>query len=73
MSMSAPTARYFRAFKSFIIRDMPLRERDQSFLENEDDLVALGEEQERGWLDGVIESRMDWSSPKKVLACKFLL
>ena len=67
--MTAPAARYFTAFKSFILRDKHLLEREQSFLERKDDLVALQEGQERGWLDGVIESKMESGLPEKVIHC----
>ena len=65
--MTAPAARYFTAFKSFILRDKHLLEREQGFLERKDDLVALQEGQERGWLDGIIESRMEAALPETVV------
>ncbi|KAL6715215.1 hypothetical protein ACLMJK_007479 [Lecanora helva] len=64
VSMTTPPSRYFSAFRRFIKRDKPLTEREEGFLEREDDLVALEEEQERGWLDGLIEARIQWGLPE---------
>ena len=64
--MTTPSARLFMDLKSFILRDKPLVGKEKNFLKREDDLVALEEGQDRGWLDEMIEARMEWDLPEKV-------
>ena len=67
--MTAPAARYFNAFKSFILREKHLLKGEQGFLKRKDDLIALQEGQERGWLDEIIESTLESGIPETVMNC----
>ena len=71
MSLKAPSSRNTASFLGWIWHYKPLVEEETPFIEHSDDLVALSNRQESGWLDGFVEDVLLMCLPR-VLLQKFL-
>lgn len=67
VSLPAPRPRIFKVFATWMIENKPLYSKEMSFLEQSSDLITLAEGQERGWLDGVVESLLAWCASRNIL------
>lgn len=51
----------------WIVDHKPLSPEESTFVQHKDDFVALLDDQECGWLDGIVEDGLSWCLPLKLM------
>ena len=67
VSLKAPTSRNIKSLFAWIRAYKPLTIEERTFLEHQDDFVALSDEQECGWLDGLTEDTLNACLPANLM------
>ncbi|KAL2037595.1 hypothetical protein N7G274_009708 [Stereocaulon virgatum] len=65
VTLKTPSSRNWNSFAAWMKNEKPLTYEERSFMEHKDDVVALSEERECGWLDGVVEDTLTWFLPRR--------
>lgn len=66
-SMRAPCSRNWNSFAAWMKNIKPLTPEEREFMNHKDDFVALADDAECGWLDGVVEDILSGFLPKKMI------
>ena len=67
MSLKPPTSRNTNSFIEWIKQHKPLSSEESTFIQRKDDFVALSDDQESGWLDGIVEDGLGRCLPLKLM------
>ena len=67
LSLRPPSSRNARSFIKWIRDHKPLSHEESTFVQHQDDFVALSDGQESGWLDGIVEDGLRWCLPAKLM------
>ena len=65
--MRTPCNRNWNSFAAWMKNKKPLTPEEREFMHHKDDFVALADDAECGWLDGVVEDTLSGFLPKKVI------
>ena len=65
-SMRSPCSRNWNSFAAWMKNIKPLTPEEREFMNHKDDFVALADDAECGWLDGVVEDTLSGLLPKKL-------
>ncbi|MCJ1458454.1 hypothetical protein MMC28_008827 [Mycoblastus sanguinarius] len=71
VTLKAPSSRNFKSFRTWIFNEKPLTREESGFLNHRDDFVALSDERECSWLDGVVEDVLERCLPRLVMDILF--
>ena len=66
-SMRTPCSRNWNSFAAWMKNIKPLTPEEREFMNHKDDFVALSDDPECGWLDGVVEDTLSGFLPKKLI------
>ena len=73
LSLKAPSSRNAKSFIKWIKNNKPLSQEESTFIQHQDDFVALSDGQESGWLDGIVEDGLSWCLPTTLMKVVFHL
>lgn len=66
LKIGPPAARNMRSFLNWVSDEKPLFRKENRFLENGEDFIALADLREFSWLDRTIGRLLDWCLPRNV-------